>query len=76
MGAAKTFSEWWRSMGPIDYKMDRRSAEIAWNAAQKAMEIAPSASTNSKSMPCPECGSLNTHVEGYHCSDCNVPWLV
>ena len=32
--------------------------------------------TNSKSVPCPECGSLNTHIEGYHCSDCNIPWLV
>jgi hypothetical protein len=46
MGAAKTFREWWNAQGPIDYKMDRRSAEIAWNAAQNAMEIAPSASAN------------------------------
>ena len=74
MGAAKTFSEWWRSMGPIDYKMDRRSAEIAWNAAQKTMEIAPSASANSAmDTICPACkdtGVVNHGVDGLSFCGC------
>jgi ribosomal protein S27AE len=49
--------------------------KVVWNAAAKPVEE-KFTSTNSKSMPCPECGSLNTHVEGYHCADCNIPWLV
>lgn len=51
---------------------DNDIAAIKW--ALKTIEENDS-SHNSKSTPCPECGGFNTHVEGYHCLDCNIPWL-